>query len=235
MRGIFVTATGTGVGKTLISCGIARYLKNNGTDIGVMKPVASGGVWRKIGNKKLLVSEDTLLLKGAAKSQDKIELINPICFKVPLAPYSASLLEKRSFSIEKILSAFREIKNRHSFTIVEGIGGVSVPLSNTLSVSDLIQKMNLPALVVTSAKLGTLNHTHLTLEHLAGKKIKVLGIILNFFDPKNLTDKSNLDFFKRKKIPVLATLPKNPQFSKEVDLVAHSLFKNSSLSSLLNI
>ena len=201
-KGIFITATGTGVGKTFLSCAVARFLADRGTDVGVMKPFASGGI----------VSEDALLLKKASRCDDPLDWINPVCFKESLAPYPASLIEKKRISMGEVLRVYKKIRARHPFVAVEGIGGVRVPLLENFEVADLILKMDLPAVVVSSAKLGALNHTLLTWDYLNRRKVNVIGIVLNFFDPGGIADRTNLDYFKRKKIPVLAVLAgiKNP-------------------------
>ena len=214
MKGLFITGTGTEVGKTVVSCGIARLLKNNGVAIGVMKPVSSGG------------RQDAIKLKKAAKSKDSLDIINPIHYRHPLAPYSASRIERKPFSLYKILKAFQILRRNHPSIIVEGVGGLRVPLSSRLSVDDLILELKLPVLVVASARLGTINHTLLTIESLRRKKIKTIGIVLNFYDGKSLTDRTNLQFFKEKGIPVLAVLPKNPAFRMGHDLVAQALEKS---------
>lgn len=215
LRGIFVTGTGTEVGKTLVSCGIARFLKNAGVNVGVMKPVSSGSM------------EDAFRLTKAARCLDKMKWINPVHFKNPLAPYSASLIEKRKFSLKKVLHAYRKIRMKHPFVIVEGIGGTRVPLTANFEVADLIFKMKLPAIIVSSAKLGTINHTLLTLDYLERKKVKVLGIILNFFNGRNLTHRTNLVFFRKKKVPILAILLTHRRFNKDPEFLSSYIAKSS--------
>jgi dethiobiotin synthetase len=201
-QGIFITGTGTEVGKTFVACVIARALVKQGVNVGVMKPVCSGGGGGGGGGGRGW-RQDAQLLKKAARSQDPLDCINPIYFKKPLAPYVAAQFEKKKFSLEKVVSAFNRLKRRHSFLIVEGVGGVCVPLTKDLEVIHLIKKMALPVVVVASAKLGTLNHTLLTLESLKRHKIKTLGVILNHFDFKSITDRTNLTFFQEKGIPTL--------------------------------
>lgn len=225
MKGLFITGTGTEVGKTVVSCGIARLLANNGVKVGVMKPVASGCETKKSGQKIKLISLDALLLRKASRCELPIEMINPICFKNPLAPYSASRLEHKKVSMKKIVSAFKQIVMQNSFVIVEGVGGVRVPLTNRFEVADLILKLQLPTIVVASAKLGTLNSTLLTLDYLKRKKIQVSGIVLNFFDGRNIVDRANLDYFRENKIPILAALRFHPQFKANFDLTASYLTK----------
>lgn len=211
-KGIFVTGTGTEVGKTVVACALARMLKNKAMDVGAMKPVSSGS------------RQDALLLRKAAGTQDLLSLVNPVHFKNPMAPYTASWREKKQFSMQKVLRAYAELCRRHSFLIVEGIGGVRVPLTENVELADLILKMRLPAIVISSAKLGTLNHTLLTLEHLQRKKVKVLGIVLNFFDKRNKIDTTNQEFFRRRGISVLAAIPFGKKIEKYLEPLTERLF-----------
>lgn len=207
LSGVFITGTGTEVGKTYVSCLLARDLARRGVSVGVMKPVASGAMRMKIGGKIRRVSEDALRLKEAAQCGADLSLINPILYKNPLAPYSASWEEGKKFNLKKILAAYRALRKKYSVMIVEGVGGAAVPLDAKTDVADLMRAFKLPAVVVASAKLGTLNHTLLTLEYLRRKKVKVLGVILNHYDANQTVDDTNLRFFRGKKIPVLATIP----------------------------
>lgn len=222
-KGIFITATGTEVGKTLIACGIARLLKNEEMNPGVMKPVSSGGEWKKVPRGKEWISTDAVMLRSAAGVPEPLNVINPVCFENPLAPYSASLLEKKKFSLDRVMKAYQKICRNHPVVIVEGIGGVRVPIDKKFEVSDLILEMNLPAIVVASAKLGTINHTLLTLEHLKRKEIEIPGIVLNYFDDEKLTDRSNLSFFEKMGTPVLAAVPEDARFQINLDTLAAHL------------
>ncbi len=228
-RGIFITGTGTEVGKTAVSCAIARYWANRGHKVGVMKPIASGGIRRG----KIFISDDAVALQKAARTQDQIELINPVCFKHPLAPYSASILEKKSINWKKVRTSFNQLKNQSERLLVEGVGGALVPLDMHTDVTGLIKQMNLPVIVVALAALGTINHTLLTLEILKQKKIRVLGIILNHFDKSGLADRTNAAFFKRRKVPVLATIPSDKKFAKDFDFAARQIQSHPQLKKIL--
>jgi len=211
MKGIFITATGTGVGKTIVAAGIARFLKKKGMNPGVMKPIASGG------------REDAQYLIHAAGVTDTLKEVNSIYLTHPLAPYVSAQIERKKINLKTVVKAYRNLSRRHPVMVVEGVGGVRVPLTNHQDVTHLIRILGLPALVVASAKLGTLNHTLLTLEALKKEKIKTVGIVLNFFDEKDLVCKSNLQFFREKKIPVLAVLPSIPSFARNPDQIAQTL------------
>ena len=175
MRGLFITGTDTGVGKTLVAAGLAAWCRRQGVDVGVMKPIATGG--------ERGISPDARLLAHAAAVDDPWSLINPVCYREPLAPAVAARRVHRPVRFPTIVRAFRELSQRHDVLIVEGIGGLLVPLSRRLTVADLIRLLNLPVLVVSRRRLGTLNHTLLTIEHAKRVGLKVVGVVLNAADP----------------------------------------------------
>ncbi|MDR0956377.1 MAG: dethiobiotin synthase [Endomicrobium sp.] len=185
-KGIFVTATGTEVGKTYVSCKIAESLKKLRINVGVFKPVSTGD------------RNDAQALIKAAKIQETLETVTPIFFNNPMSPYGASLLEKKQLNLKKIYSTFKYFLNKYEFIIVEGIGGLMVPLKENFFVNDLIKKMNLPTIIVTEPGLGTINHTLLTIEKLKNDKQKILGIILSRYGNKyDISAKSNAKIIKK--------------------------------------
>lgn len=209
-RAVFVTGTDTDVGKTYFSALLARECVRQKIAVGVMKPVASGSVQKK--NRR--ISADTEILKAAANVSEDWNLLTPVLYRAPLAPLCAERFEPRRFSWKKLDDAFQTLSARYSFLIVEGIGGVRVPIAPKVEASDLALRWHLPAIVVASAKLGTLNHTLLTLEHLAHKKIPVLGIVLNYWNQRNRTAQANLSFFEKQKIPVLLKISRQKSPNK---------------------
>ena len=178
-RGIFITGTDTGVGKTLVAAGLAAWCRAHGVDVGVMKPIATGGVRLGRGSRTGMISPDATLLARAAGIEDDDALINPVCYRDPLAPYAASLRANQPIAWGRIARAFDVLAGRHRFMIVEGIGGLSVPLSRRRTVVDLIQRLRLPVLVVARLRVGTLNHTLLTVEHARRNRLRVVGVVLN--------------------------------------------------------
>ncbi|KHE91581.1 MAG: dethiobiotin synthase [Candidatus Scalindua rubra] len=174
-KGVFVTGSDTGVGKTVIAGAIAAVIKAHGLDVGVMKPIASGA--KEIEGK--LVSEDALYLKKIIDSTDDDDLVNPILLKLPIAPTMAASNTGVPIDIDKILEAYEELTNKHDFVVVEGIGGLMVPIDDTLFVADLVLKMNLPLVIVSSDYLGTINHTLLTVEYAKSRNIRIKGIVIN--------------------------------------------------------
>jgi len=170
-----VTGTDTGIGKTFISAGLAAALHRRGLSVGVMKPFASGA--RTVRGR--LVSEDAELLKWAAGVDDPLELINPVCLKPPLAPLMASQVAKKPIRLAKVWKAYETLRRRHAPMIVEGVGGLLVPLLTGFTVVDLARKLRLPLVIVTRPSLGTLNHTALTLHAARTLGLRVLGLVVN--------------------------------------------------------
>ena len=197
MPGLFITGTDTGVGKTYVTCHLAEKLRGEGVDIGVMKPISTGPAGE----------DDALNLKKKLKLSDPLELINPIHLKHPLAPYPAARLEKRKINLKKIFSAYKELAKRHQTVLVEGIGGVAVPITKDYCVIDLIKDMGLPVIVVARAGLGTINHTLLTIGALIDCRIEVAGIIMNGFTGKDKSEKTNAEVIEKlSRVPILEKL-----------------------------
>ena len=178
-RGLFITGTDTGIGKTLVAAGLAAWLRAQGVNVGVMKPIASGGRRRRVGGRVRWCSDDARVLAQAAGVPVEWPLINPICFRDPLAPFAAAAREGRSMDWRAVETAYASLRQRHRVLIVEGVGGLLVPLTRTATVSDLIRRMRLPCLIVARLGLGTLNHTLLTVEQARRDGLHVAGVVLN--------------------------------------------------------
>ena len=169
---IFITGTDTGVGKTYVSSVIGSHLKYKmNIDVGYLKPVETGGI------------QDTLTLKDTLNLPEDLSILNPINLKNPLSPNIAFEVEGYNISLEEIKErikrSFDTLSKKYQYLIVEGAGGVAVPIKDNFLMSDLIKFLDLPAVVVSRPNLGTINHTLLTLEHLRNKGIEVKGVIIN--------------------------------------------------------
>ncbi len=165
-KGIFITATDTGIGKTTATLILARLLRNKGVKVGVMKPVQCGG-------------EDAAFLKRSLRLEEKIEQINPYFAKESLSPNIAFKRAGISIDIKKILSAYEFLLSVHDFVIVEGAGGLLVPLKKDYFIADLIKEMGLDIIVVARSGLGTINHTLLTVNQARQLGINVIGVLFN--------------------------------------------------------
>ena len=205
-RSIFITGTDTGVGKTVVAAGIAAAMRVRSINVGVMKPVHTG--CRIIKGK--LRPEDSLLLARAAASDDPEELITPFMFRESAAPYAAAKEHTMVIDIGKITDCLNELCIRHDYVIVEGIGGVLVPVTREFYVADLIKRLNIPLILVTRPDLGSINHTMLSIHCLKTKKIHLSGIVVSNCKKGrgNFAEKTFQDTIETlSDIPVLGTLP----------------------------
>lgn len=206
IRAVFVTGTDTGVGKTVVCAGLAAAWARRGAGVGVMKPFATGAVRR--GGRWL--SEDAELLVRAAGTDDAPELVTPALFRAPLAPSEAARLEGRRVQLGQVTRAFRRLARRHRRLIVEGVGGILVPLRPRLPVARWAARLGLPVLIVTRPTLGTLNHTALTVLAARAYGLRVLGLVINYHAPfrKGLAERLNPRALEEETgRPVLATIP----------------------------
>lgn len=174
MRGLFVTGTDTGVGKTFVGCALARGLRTAGIDVGVMKPAETGVPPEG--------PQDALALRAAAGVDDPLDDVCPQQFALPASPEVAARAEGRRVSLESIHNAYGRLASRHAFMLVEGAGGLLVPLDADADMADLAARLGLPLLVVARARLGTLNHTRLTLACAAARGLEVAGVVISHAD-----------------------------------------------------
>ncbi len=171
-RGLFVTGTDTEVGKTWVAAGLVLALRRAGLDIGVWKPVQSGC---RRGDPQA----DSHLLRTNGGVEDPEDLICPHSFEHPLPPLLAAQLAGTELTIDTLLDDGRRLAERHRFLLVEGAGGLAVPLTPEAMVIDLAVALALPVLVVARPGLGTINHTLTTVAYLRQHGLPVLGVIFN--------------------------------------------------------
>lgn len=197
MKGIFITGTDTGVGKTYFTALLTRMLRSQGVPAIALKPVASGD------------RSDALNLAEAMNGALPVPRINPIHFSVPLAPYAAGMLENRPFPWDLLRSHWREISSSHPGPfLVEGVGGWRVPMDSTHTVREWAQELGLPVLVVCRASLGTLNHSLLTVDSVRQAGLPIPGVVMNFHSsPEDEATRTNPGILEEwSKLPV-AKLP----------------------------
>jgi dethiobiotin synthetase len=184
-RGWFVTGTDTGVGKTVVSCALAAALRRAGWRVGVMKPVETG-----VGESGPL---DAQTLRTAAGCDTPLEIVCPQRFALPAAPSVAAAREGLEVDLSAIRHAFDAIRAAHDAVVVEGAGGLLVPVRRGFTMADLAAVLGLPVLVVARARLGTVNHTCLTLEALRGRGLRLAGVVVSHADgPLSPADAANL-------------------------------------------
>lgn len=206
VKGIFITGTDTGIGKTVVAGGLALSLKKRGIDIGVMKPFETG-VSKKNGQWEI---QDGEFLKKTAGLKDNDSLITPYCFKNPLAPYVAAKLENIKIDLNKVYDAFVELVSRYQLVLVEGAGGLLVPVKKDFLFANLAKDLNIPVIIVARPGLGTINHTLLTIKVAQSYGLEIIGIIFNNFDDSDygIAEKTNPELVKEfSGIPVLGAMP----------------------------
>lgn len=174
-QGIFITGTDTGVGKTIVTGGIAQSLRNLQWKIGVMKPIVTGFT----ASDKEPIPRDTKYLMQCSGTTDSPTVITPYTFEIPTSPYRAAQLENKNIDIERIIRSFKKLKHKHDFLLVEGIGGLLVPITRKALVIDLVIALKLPMIIVSRLTLGTVNHSLLTIQIAQSRKIPIIGVVYN--------------------------------------------------------
>jgi dethiobiotin synthetase len=220
LKSLFITGTDTDVGKTYITAGLAIMLRKMGVDVGVMKPFAAGVV-----QKKGYKSEDVEILSKSAQTNDPETLVNPQFFPISASPYTAWKKLKIKPKIPLILSSFKKLTDMHEMTLVEGMGGIMTPILKDYYVTNLIKDMKIPTIIVTRSKVGTVNHTLMTVKMCEKYKIPIKGIIINNFDgdgyPINQLKKDLEDLTG---VKVLGSIPFIDDMSDES---LHKIFKKN--------
>ena len=226
MKSLFITGTDTDVGKTYITAGLAITLRKMSIDVGVMKPFAAG-----VAQKKGFKSEDVEILTNAAQINDSESLVNPQFFPISASPYTAWKKLKIKPKIPLILSSFKKLSKKHELMLVEGMGGTLTPILKNYYITNLIKDMKIPAVIVTRSKVGTVNHTLMTVMMCQKYKIPIKGIIINNFDKGYPINQLKKDLESLTGIKVLGSIP----FIKDMsDKSLYRIFKkNIDMKSLL--
>ncbi len=176
---MFVTGTDTEVGKTFIAAGLAYAAQSKGMSVGISKPISCGGI------------ADARFYKRQLKLRDSIDSINPVKFRQPLSPYAAMKNEKKKIDLHKIKESVKNLAKDRDLVLVEGLGGALAPIKKGYYVADLIKDLNIPCVIIARAGLGTINHSLMTIEALKKRKIKIAGIIMNGFEGREISQRSN--------------------------------------------
>ncbi|MDA8720718.1 dethiobiotin synthase [Nitrosopumilus sp.] len=226
MKSLFITGTDTDVGKTYITAGLAITLRKMSIDVGVMKPFAAG-----VAQKKGFKSEDVEILSNAAQINDSETLVNPQFFPISASPYTAWKKLKIKPKIPLILSSFKKLSKKHDMMLVEGMGGTLTPILKNYYITNLIKDMKIPTVIVTRSKVGTVNHTLMTVMMCQKYKIPIKGIIINNFDKGYPINQLKKDLENLTGIKVLGSIP----FIKDMsDQSLYRIFKkNIDMKSLL--
>ncbi|MBI2441585.1 MAG: dethiobiotin synthase [Lentisphaerae bacterium] len=214
--GIFVTGTDTAVGKTFYSAILLAFLRARGIDAVPMKPIQTGAI-RRNGRWHSTDLDFCLALSGLKPSAREYARMAPFCFAKACSPHLAAAIARRPISLKTIVASFDALRRRHSVVIVEGAGGVLVPLNARKTMLDLMRTLALPTVVVARTGLGTLNHTLLTLKCLRHERLRVLGVVFNTTFPgrPGYIERDNVKTIARLgNVRVLGSLPFLPSLSK---------------------
>lgn len=212
LNSLFITATDTGVGKTTLSAAICKLLKEKGVNVAYFKPAETG--CQPIPQDAYTISKIT---------GQPLEEVVIYTFENPVAPYTATVLEGKEIDIQKIIKHYKYLKTKYDFVIVEGAGGLLVPIKKNYTYLNLIEDLNIPVLIVSRASLGTINHTALTIRSLEGKEI--VGIVMNGFSGEDISEETNPQIIQEMTgVKVLAKCKKSQQpveecYSKLMDFV----------------
>ena len=187
-RHFFVTGTDTGVGKTTVTVRLMQQLIAQGLTVIGMKPVASGCEWLD-GRWQ---NEDVRQLTAASNVKAPPELINPYCFEPAIAPHIAAAQAGVAIDLNIIQEAYTQLTTLADVVIVEGAGGLLVPLKSSQTMADLIQALDIPALMVVGMRLGCINHALLTAQVMKQRGLDFCGWVANSIDPQMSMPQENL-------------------------------------------
>ena len=200
-KAIFITGTDTNVGKTVITALIAKILLKKGKKVAVYKPVQCGNL---LSGK--IKSPDLFLIKKLSGIKEDW-LFNDYSFKFASSPHLAAELENKKVDVKKIKTHYKSLLKKFDYVLIEGAGGLLVPLTRNYAVLDLIKELNSAVIVVSRAGLGTINHTTMTLKLLKERKIKVMGVIFNYFKGGKIEEDNQKIISSLNNIEVLGIVP----------------------------
>jgi len=206
-RGLFVTGTNTDVGKTYVTALLGRAARDAGLGVGAYKPVCTGDPLQDSDARQRTDIEE---LAHAIGRPDLSERVGPQRFRAPLAPPVAAQLENQAVNERVLIEGLEWWQGRVDVLLVEGVGGLLCPLTDTKTVADYAQQVGFPVLIVASMELGTINHTLLTVEVAQHRGLEVCGIVMNQSHPsQDISDENQnpVQIASRCDVPVLGVIP----------------------------
>lgn len=212
-KGIFITGTDTDVGKTWVAAGLTAVLRERGVKAVYFKPIQSGCPLEG----ERLIPTDARVARDVAGLTEALEVLTPISLRLPLAPGVAAAQAGVEVDLERIAAGIRDLTSRYEFLVVEGAGGLYVPLIGThFLVLDLIRWLSLPLVVVAKSGLGTINHTVLTVKAALAADLPLAGVILNRYPEKpGLAEETNPGVIAALTgVPILGKLPEVPDLKQ---------------------
>jgi len=193
MKGLFITGTDTGVGKSLIANALLDGFRRAGLRTAAMKPVASGSEPTPSG----LRNQDALQLAARIDHVLPYEVINPYIFRPAIAPHIAAAQVGVTIDLQRLESLYQDIAVQTDICVVEGAGGWLVPLNNTQTMADLVVRLDIPVVLVVGMRLGCLNHALLTAESILARGVQVAGWVANQVTPDMPCVEQNIETLQR--------------------------------------
>ncbi|MCB2226004.1 MAG: dethiobiotin synthase [Desulfarculaceae bacterium] len=207
-RGVVVIGTDTDAGKTMVSAALVAGLRQAGIAAGYFKPLASECT---PGPEGLPVSPDVFLLHRLVGLREPLHSLNPVCLRAPLSPLAAAREEEVELSLEASAAVCREFLAGQEFGVIEGVGGLLVPIAAGATFLDLAVELGLPVVLAARPGLGTINHSLLTIQALAREGLHVIGFIFSSTQPADPHDPSvnqnHALIVEYSGVPFLGTLP----------------------------
>lgn len=219
---IFITGTGTDVGKTFVTGLILKKLKENGINAAYYKAAMSGNERTKDGG---LIPGDALHVKTVSGIEQPLSQMCPYVYETAVSPHLASRIEGNPVVLEEVVKGFEEVCRQYEYVTMEGSGGILCPIcfdERELWLEDVIRQLGLSSLIVADAGLGTINSVVLTVEYMRAKKLPVKGILFNHFHPGDRMEEDNLRMCEhRTKLPVVACVEDgSEELSMDVEKLA---------------
>ncbi len=203
-KGVFITGTDTGVGKTRVTLGIMSAIQSTGLSVCGMKPLASGA--SEING--VLLNEDARSIQRQASKHIDYQHINPYVYQLPIAPHLAAEKAGECIDIDKIIGAYKKIGSLSDYIVVEGVGGWRVPVNNNKTLADLVRALKLPVIIVVGIRLGCINHALLSAEAIKADGLTLFGWVANRIDKEYMeSDETIRVIAERIAAPKLADIP----------------------------
>ncbi|MDR3595885.1 dethiobiotin synthase [Clostridium sp.] len=219
---IFITATGTDIGKTFVTALIVKKLRDVGYNAGYYKAALSGAEITENG----LIPGDAYYVNKIANINESMDNLVSYVYKEAVSPHLASKIEGNPVEMKKVIEDFNNALSKYDYLIMEGSGGIVCPVrydNKKIMLEDIIKELGLSTLIIADAGLGTINHVVLTAEYLKNRNIPVKGVILNYYSEGNLLHEDNKKMIEIiTKIPVIALVKEN---DKELNIDINKLLE----------
>ncbi|OPJ65615.1 dethiobiotin synthase [Clostridium chromiireducens] len=206
---IFITATGTDIGKTFVTALIVKKLKESGYNGGYYKAALSGAEITENG----LIPGDACYVKRIANINENTDNLVSYVYKEAVSPHLAAQIEGNPVEMKKVVEDFNNASSKYDYLVMEGSGGIVCPIRydhKKIMLEDIIKELGLSTLIIADAGIGTINHVAITVEYLKIRNISIKGIILNNYNENNMLHKDNKKMIEAiTKIPVIATVKEN--------------------------